>query len=82
MANRTVHGVMHIAWVADDAGDYRGQMAVLVKPNPVSSGRHAWPQSRRFGHLLVPSAAHARDRAGVAGQDAARSAREPWRHGH
>lgn len=33
MANRTVHGVMHIGWVADAAGGYRGQMAVLVKPN-------------------------------------------------
>ena len=33
MANRTVHSVMHIGWVADDDGGYRGQMAVLVKPN-------------------------------------------------
>jgi hypothetical protein len=34
IANRTVHSVMHIGWVADDdEGGYRGQMAVLVKPN-------------------------------------------------
>ncbi len=33
MANRTVHTVMHISWVPDGSGDYRGQMAVLVKPN-------------------------------------------------
>jgi Protein of unknown function (DUF2867) len=33
MANRTVHAVMHIGWVPHDAGGYRGQMAVLVKPN-------------------------------------------------
>jgi hypothetical protein len=33
MANRTVHSVMHIGWVPDDEGGYRGQMAVLVKPN-------------------------------------------------
>ena len=33
MANRTVHSVMHLSWVPDDAGRYRGQMAVLVKPN-------------------------------------------------
>ncbi|MGW5849857.1 DUF2867 domain-containing protein [Streptomyces sp. NPDC055254] len=33
MANRTMHGVMHISWVPDGAGGYRGQMAVLVKPN-------------------------------------------------
>ncbi|KAB1144734.1 DUF2867 domain-containing protein [Streptomyces luteolifulvus] len=33
VANRTVHAVMHIGWVPDEAGGYRGQMAVLVKPN-------------------------------------------------
>ncbi|MFB9851453.1 DUF2867 domain-containing protein, partial [Micromonospora andamanensis] len=25
--------VMHIGWVPDESGGYRGQMAVLVKPN-------------------------------------------------
>ena len=33
IANSTVHAVMHIGWVADGRGGYRGQMAVLVKPN-------------------------------------------------
>jgi hypothetical protein len=33
VANRTVHGVMHIGWVPDESGGYRGQMAVLVRPN-------------------------------------------------
>ncbi|HEY6525605.1 MAG TPA: DUF2867 domain-containing protein [Solirubrobacteraceae bacterium] len=33
IANRTMHGVMHLGWVPDGAGGYRGQMAVLVKPN-------------------------------------------------
>ncbi|MEU2870534.1 DUF2867 domain-containing protein [Streptomyces olivoreticuli] len=33
IANRTVQAVRHIAWVPDGAGGYRGQMAVLVKPN-------------------------------------------------
>jgi uncharacterized protein DUF2867 len=33
IANRTVHSLMHIGWVPDGAGGYRGQMAVLVKPN-------------------------------------------------
>ncbi|MCX5393144.1 DUF2867 domain-containing protein [Streptomyces sp. NBC_00094] len=36
-ANRTVHAVMHIAWVPDPApgapGRHRARMAVLVKPN-------------------------------------------------
>ena len=33
IVNRTVHGVMHLGWVPDQGGGYRGQMAVLVKPN-------------------------------------------------
>jgi hypothetical protein len=33
VANRTVHGVLHLGWVEDGKGGYRGQMAVLVKPN-------------------------------------------------
>lgn len=31
IANRTVHGLLHIGWVPHDEG-YRAQMAVLVKP--------------------------------------------------
>lgn len=33
LANKTMHGVMHLSWVPDGSGGYRGQMAVLVKPN-------------------------------------------------
>ncbi len=33
IANQTVHGVMHVGWVTEETGGYRGQMAVLVKPN-------------------------------------------------
>ena len=33
IANRTMHGVMHLGWVPDETGGYRGQMAVLVKRN-------------------------------------------------
>ena len=33
IANRTVHAIMHLGWVRDQGGTYRGQMAVLVKPN-------------------------------------------------
>jgi hypothetical protein len=33
IANETVHGVMHVGWVPDGTGGYRGQMAVLVRPN-------------------------------------------------
>src|SRR5436190_11034121 len=33
VVSRTVDGVLHLGWVADGAGRYRGQMAVLVRPN-------------------------------------------------
>jgi hypothetical protein len=33
MANHTMHGVLHLGWVRERSGDYRGQMAVYVKPN-------------------------------------------------
>jgi hypothetical protein len=33
IANQTVHGVMHVGWVPDGDGGFRGQMAVLVRPN-------------------------------------------------
>jgi uncharacterized protein DUF2867 len=32
LSNRTVHGVMHLAWVEQGEGRYQGQMAVYVKP--------------------------------------------------
>ncbi|HEY1176504.1 MAG TPA: DUF2867 domain-containing protein [Phytomonospora sp.] len=33
LANKTVHGVMHIGWVEGDDGVHRAQMTVLVRPN-------------------------------------------------
>ena len=33
IANRTVHGILHLGWVPDSSGGYHGQMAILVKPN-------------------------------------------------
>src|SRR5205823_482864 len=52
-ANRTMHGVMHLGWVPDEAGGgYRGQMAVLVKPNgPFGTAYMA--AIRPFRHLVV-----------------------------
>ena len=32
LSNRTVHAVMHLAWVDQGDGRYRGQMGVYVKP--------------------------------------------------
>ncbi len=33
LINATVHTVMHLGWVCEGDGSYRGQMTVLVKPN-------------------------------------------------
>ena len=32
LSNRTVHAVLHLAWVDQGEGRYRGQLAVLVEP--------------------------------------------------
>jgi hypothetical protein len=52
IANRTMHGVMHIGWVPDATSGYRGQMAVLVKPNGWL-GNAYMAAIRPFRHLLV-----------------------------
>lgn len=52
LANRTVHTVMHIGWVPDDSGGYRGQMAVLVKPNGLF-GTAYMAAIKPFRHLFV-----------------------------
>jgi hypothetical protein len=52
MANRTVHEVVHLRWVAEGIGRYRGQMAVYVKPNgPLGSAYMA--AIKPFRHLIV-----------------------------
>jgi hypothetical protein len=52
IANQTVHGVMHVGWVPAGAGGYRGQMAVLVKPNGVL-GTAYLAAIAPFRHLIV-----------------------------
>jgi hypothetical protein len=52
VANRTVHGVMHIGWVEDGTGGHRGQMTVLVKPNGLF-GNAYMAAIRPFRHLIV-----------------------------
>jgi hypothetical protein len=52
IANKTVHGLMHLGWVQDEAGGYRGQMAVLVKPNG-RFGSAYMTAIRPFRHLIV-----------------------------
>ena len=51
-ANQTMHGVMHIGLVPDGGGGYRGQMAVLVKPNGLLGDAYM-AAIRPFRHLLV-----------------------------
>jgi len=52
MSNRTVHGVMHVGWVAEETGGYHGQAAVYVKPNgPLGSAYMA--AIKPFRHLIV-----------------------------
>jgi hypothetical protein len=43
---------MHLGWVPDGAGGYRGQMAVLVKPNGLL-GIGYMAAIRPFRHLIV-----------------------------
>jgi uncharacterized protein DUF2867 len=52
IANRTMHGVMHIAAAPDGDGGYRAQMAVLVKPNG-ALGDLYMAAIRPFRHLIV-----------------------------
>ena len=52
IANRTVHGIMHLGWVSDGTGGYRGQMTVLVKPNGLF-GTAYMAAIKPFRHLIV-----------------------------
>ena len=51
-ANRTMHGVIHIGWVPDGTGGFRGQMAILVNPNGLL-GRAYMVAIRPFRYLIV-----------------------------
>ena len=52
LANKTMHGVLHLGWVPDGNGGYRGQMAVLVRPNGLL-GQAYMAAIKPFRHLLV-----------------------------
>ncbi len=52
IANDTVHAVLHLSWVPDRRGAYRGQLAVLVRPNGVLGAAYM-AGIRPFRHLLV-----------------------------
>ena len=52
LSNKTVHGVMHLAWVDQGEGRYQGQMAVYVKPRGLF-GKGYMALIRPFRHLIV-----------------------------
>ena len=54
IANQTMHGVLHLGWVPDDAaeGGWRGEMAIYVKPNGLF-GQAYMAAIRPFRHLIV-----------------------------
>jgi hypothetical protein len=52
IANKTVHGVLHLSWVPDGKGAYRGQMSVYVKPNGFF-GKAYLAAIQPFRHLVV-----------------------------
>jgi Protein of unknown function (DUF2867) len=52
LANKTVHGVLHLSWVPDGHGAYRGQMSVYVKPNGLL-GKAYLAAIQPFRHLVV-----------------------------
>ncbi|HXS46050.1 MAG TPA: DUF2867 domain-containing protein [Solirubrobacterales bacterium] len=52
LSNQTVHGVMHLAWVAQGEGHYQGQMTVYVKPRG-SFGKGYMAVIKPFRHWVV-----------------------------
>ena len=50
--NRTVHGVMHVGWVPDGSGGYRGEMAVYVKPAGLFGGAYM-AAIRPFRYIVI-----------------------------
>jgi uncharacterized protein DUF2867 len=52
LSNRTVDGVLHLGWVPDQEGSYRGQLTVLVKPKGLL-GRVYLAGIAPFRHLIV-----------------------------
>lgn len=52
ISNRTVHGVLQLAWVKEMPGEYRGRLGVYVKPRGLV-GRTYLQLIGPFRHLIV-----------------------------
>jgi len=51
-ANRTMHGVIHLGWVPEETGGYRGEMAIYVKPNGLPGNAYLLA-IKPFRYLIV-----------------------------
>jgi len=71
VANQTVHGIIHIGWVADPTGDGRAYLAIYVKPNGLL-GEAYMAAIKPFRYLIVyPSMLRQLERTWRAGAPAA-----------
>lgn len=52
LANRTMHGILHVGWVPDGAGRYCAQLAIYVKPNGLF-GQAYMAAIRPFRYYIV-----------------------------
>lgn len=52
ISNRTVHGVLHLAWALQDDGRHQGQLAIYVKPRG-TVGRAYMALINPFRHLVI-----------------------------
>jgi hypothetical protein len=52
ISNKTVHGVIHLAWADQGSGRYQGQMAVYVKPRGLL-GKGYMELIKPFRHWIV-----------------------------
>jgi hypothetical protein len=52
VANRTMHGVVHVGWVPDGTGSHHAQVAILVKPNGLL-GRAYLAAIKPFRYLVI-----------------------------
>ncbi len=63
IANRTVQGVMHIAWVADGGDRYHGEMGVYVKPRGRFGGLYMAAIAPFRHHIVYPQMMRQLERA-------------------
>ena len=53
IANKTMHGVLHLSWVPDSDGGHHGRMSVYVKPNGRLGGVYM-AAIKPFRRLIYP----------------------------